>query len=68
MRSTPEVNAHSWDGSSERLSGSNGPAGMCRTSTPGASSATGGWSEDVARVNTSTLVPRRAISRAVRAM
>lgn len=65
MRSTPEVNAHSCAGSSSRLSGSKGPACTCRTVTPGASSATGGWSDAVARVNTSTSTPRRAISVAV---
>ena len=36
-----------------------------RTSTPGASSATGGRSDDVARVKISTSTPRWAIRRAV---
>lgn len=41
---------------------------MCRTVTPGASSAVGGRSEEVALVNTSTSVPRSAIRVAVCAM
>jgi hypothetical protein len=41
---------------------------MWRTRTPGASSATGGWSDDVARVKISTGTPRWAIRVAVSVM
>jgi hypothetical protein len=41
---------------------------MCRTSTPGASSATGGCSDEVARVKISTGTPRWAIRVAVSTM
>ena len=42
----PAVNAQSWLGRSFLPRPSNGPAATCRTSTPGASAATGGCSDD----------------------
>lgn len=68
MRSTPALNAQSWAGRSFFSSPSYGPAGTCRTVTPGASSAVGGSSEEVALVKTSTAVPRWASRIAVCAM
>ena len=59
------MNAQSWLGRSFLPRPSNGPAATCRTSTPGASAATGGCSDDVARVKISTATPRRAIRVAV---
>jgi hypothetical protein len=68
LRSTPAVIAQSWPGRSSLGSPSNGPAVTLWTSTPGASSTVAGWPPDVARVNTSTSVPRAARRRETSAM
>jgi hypothetical protein len=57
------VKAHSWAGSSSLPRPSNGPALTCRTVTPGLISTTGGRSLEVARVKTSTAMPRSASRR-----
>ena len=59
-RSTSSVNWHTCAGRSCLSSSSNGPATTLRTSTPGASSASGGVSRQTARVKISTSVPRAA--------
>ena len=62
------MNAHSWLGRSFLPRPSNGPAATWRTSTPGVRTATGGCSDDVARVKISTATPRSAIRLAVSTM
>jgi hypothetical protein len=60
VRSTPKVNGQICPGSEFLSSSSNGPATMLLTSTPGASSTTGGVSRHTARVKISTSTPRWA--------
>jgi D-inositol-3-phosphate glycosyltransferase len=63
IANTAAVKAQSWPGSSSLPSPSNGPALTCRTVTPGLISTTGGRSLEVARVKTSTAMPRAASRR-----